>query len=298
MTSRRTFLHTISTSLLASAALPLTGGPVSAGAAGLVRPFKAGLALQLYSLRHRLNKGDVDGALALTRKFGFTDVEGNAPDGMTTAAFAARLKAHGLAAMGTGVDFGALAAGKVAETVADAHALGAKYVMCAWIPHGPAFTQADVDKAVPLFNAAGAACRDAGLTFMYHTHGYEFVPGPGGTLFDTLASRTDPTTVGFEMDVFWVVRGGAQPLQLLEKYPGRVKATHVKDMKKGTPVGDHSGGAPEDTNVPVGEGTIDWKTLFAACEKAGVAWHIIEDESPDVEQQIPRSLAYIASLAK
>ena len=126
--------------------------------------------------------------------------------------------------------------------------------MCAWIPHGKLLTEADVDKAAPLFTKAGEACKAAGLTFMYHTHGYEFVPGPGGTLFDTLASRTDPSVVKFEMDVFWVVRGGGQPLQLLERYSGRVAATHVKDMRKGTPTGDATGSAPEETNVVVGTG--------------------------------------------
>src|SRR4029078_5087474 len=199
----------------------LAGWRVLAAGTDLVRPFKGGLALQLYSLRQRVKKGDVDGALALTRSFGFTEVEGNAPEGTTAAAFTAQLKAHGLSAMGTGVDFGALTKGTLDRTIDDAHTLGAKYVMCAWMPHEKQFTEADVDKAAPLFTKAGEACKAAGLTFMYHMHGYEFVPGPGGTLFDTIASRTDPSVVKFEMDVFWVVRGGGQPLQILDKYSGR-----------------------------------------------------------------------------
>lgn len=296
MTTRRSFLHTVSAGLLASAATPFADWRALAAGTDLVRPFKAGLALQLYSLRQRVKKGDVEGALALTRSFGFTEVEGNAPEGTTAAAFAAQLKSHGLSAMGSGVDFGALTAATLDRAIADAHTLGAKYLMCAWIPHGKLLTEADVDKAAPLFTKAGEACKTAGLTFMYHMHGYEFVPGPGGTLFDTLASRTDPSVVKFEMDVFWVVRGGGQPLQLLERYSGRVAATHVKDMRKGTPTGDATGSAPEETNVVVGTGVVDWPALFRACDKAGVAWHIIEDESPDAETQIPQSLRYIASL--
>jgi sugar phosphate isomerase/epimerase len=126
---------------------------------------------------------------------------------------------------------------------------------------------------------------------MYHIHGYEFVPGAAGqgpTLFDALAARTDPDLVKFEMDVFWAVRGGADPVQLLERYPGRFPATHVKDIAKGTPLGDSSGSAPEETNVPIGQGQIPWQDVFRAAEKAGVAWHIIE--------QVPVSLRYIAGL--
>lgn len=298
MTTRRAFLQTLSTGVLASATLPF-GSVVPAWAqaapGGLSKPFSAGLALQLYSLRHRFKKGDVDGALALTRSWGFRDIEGNAPAGMSAADFATRLKAHGLSAMGTGTDFNALG-GDLGAAIKDAQALGAKYVMCAWIPHEKAFTLADAEKAVTAFNAAGRTFKAAGLTFMYHIHGYEFVPGPDGTLFDTIAKRTDPDLVHFEMDVFWVVRGGGQPVQLFDQYPKRFRATHVKDMRKGTPVGDSTGGAPDETNVPVGQGTIDWPSFFRAAAKAGVEWHIIEDESPDVEAQVPRSLEYIAGL--
>jgi sugar phosphate isomerase/epimerase len=290
MTTRREFMSLVSTGLLASAT-----GAWAQPAEGLRRPFSAGLALQLYSLRHRFKAGDVDGALALTRDWGLRHIEGNAPDGMTSQAFAAKLAAHGLSAMGTGVDFGALA-GDLGPAIADAKALGATYVMCAWIPHGDAFTLADVDKAAAAFNTAGKAFTAAGLTFMYHCHGYEFVPGPGGTLFDTLAAKTDPGHVAFEMDVFWAVRGGADPVALLEKYPGRFKATHIKDIAKGTPLGDRTGHAPDETNVPLGQGQIDWPAVFRASAKAGVEWHIIEDESPTVERQVPLTLKYLAGL--
>jgi sugar phosphate isomerase/epimerase len=297
MTTRREFLRTASTGLVAGVALPFAGsiGTRAQGADGPTRPFTAGLALQLYSLRHRFDAGDVDGALALTREWGFRQVEGGAPRGMSAAAFAARLATHQLSAMGTGVDFDALAA-DLAPRIADAQALGAKYVMCAWIPHGKVFTLADVDRAATAFNAAAKAFRAAGLTFMYHIHGYEFVPGPGGTLFDALAGRTDKDLVKFEMDVFWVVRGGADPVALFERHPGRFRATHVKDIAKGTPLGDSTGSAPEETNVPIGSGLIDWPAFFRAAAAAGVEWHIIEDESPAVEQQVPKSLAYLAGL--
>jgi len=297
MTTRREFLHAASTGLVAGIALPFAGSPIAwaQGSNGPPRPFAAGLALQLYSLRHRFKAGDIDGALALTHEWGFRQVEGSAPTGMSASAFAEKLRGHQLSAMGTGIDFEALA-GDLGPAIADAKALGAKYVMCAWIPHGKVFTLADVDKAAAAFNTAAKAFTAARVTFMYHTHGYEFVPGPGGTLFDALADRTDKELVKFEMDVFWAVRGGADPVKLFERYPARFRATHVKDIAKGTPLGDSTGSAPEETNVPVGTGQIDWPAFFRAAAAAGVEWHIIEDESPSVEQQVPKSLAYLAGL--
>jgi sugar phosphate isomerase/epimerase len=298
MRSRRDFLRTASATLVASGLTrPWRTAGARGGEAELVRPFRAGLGLQLYSLRHRFKAGDVDGALALTRDWGFTAVECGVPAGMTAAAYSDRLKAHRLAVMGTGVDFNALAAGP-GPAIDEAHVLGASHVMCAWIPHGKTFTLADVDKAAAAFNAAGAKFKAAGLTFMYHIHGYEFVAGPSGqgTLFDALAQRTDPDAVKFEMDVFWAVRGGADPVTLFERYPARFAATHVKDIAKGTPLGDSTGSAPEETNVPIGQGQIAWPDVFRAAEKAGVGWHIIEDESPAVETQVPVSLRYLAGL--
>jgi sugar phosphate isomerase/epimerase len=295
MTTRRNFLHAVTGGFLGATILVPGRTAWAQAVQGPTRPFTAGLALQLYSLRHRFKAGDVDGALALTRSWGFGHVEGSAPEGMSAPAFKSRLEAHELSAMGTGVDFNALT-GDLGPVIADAQALGAKYVMCAWIPHGKTFVAADVDKAATAFDKASKAFGAAGLTFMYHIHGYEFVPGPGGTLFDALATRTDPDRVKFEMDVFWVVRGGGDPVRLFERYPTRFRATHIKDIAKGTALGDSSGSAPDETNVPIGRGQIDWPAVFRAAAKAGVEWHIIEDESPAVEQQVPVSLQYIAGL--
>ena len=86
-------------------------------------------------------------------------------------------------------------------------------------PHQGRFSRADVDKAVPVFTQAGRAMRDAGLRFLYHVHGYEFQQGPDGTLFDALAKQTEPGVVDFQMDVFWVVHGGGNPVELFARYP-------------------------------------------------------------------------------
>jgi sugar phosphate isomerase/epimerase len=292
MSSRRTFLRT----LAGAAAASRIGALDSLAAQGpLKHPATGTIGLQLYSLRHLFEKGDIPGTLALVRGWGFTDVEAAGTYKLAPLDFAALVRKAGLRITSTGADFNQLAkdAGPV---IKDAQAFGARQVMCAWIPHQGRFSRADVDKAVPVLTRAGRALRDAGLRFLYHVHGYEFQQGPDGTLFDALAAQTEAGVVDFQMDVFWVVHGGASPEALFAQYPGRFPSTHLKDMRTGTKVGDPSGSAPDDTSVPLGQGLLDIPGVLRAANKAGVTLHFIEDEHPQSETQIPRSLEYLASL--
>jgi len=299
MTNRRHFLRAVSTGLLASAtaryasAVPALAQAPPGGSP--TYPFTGRLGLQLYSLRHLFAKGDVPGTLAMVKEWGLTDLELAGTYGMSVADYAALLKKIGLRAVSTHADFNKLADG-IDGVIADARTFGVEYLGCAWIPHGDRFTAADADKAVTVFNAAGQKARAAGLRFFYHIHGYEFQPAGDGTLFDSIALRTDPALVAFEMDVFWAVRGGAKPADLFAKYPARFPLTHLKDMRKGLTVGDPTGQAPDDSNVPLGDGLIDWASIFRAANTAGTKYHFIEDESPEAEKQIPKSLHYLAGL--
>jgi sugar phosphate isomerase/epimerase len=289
--TRRTLLQT----LAGAAAIPSVNA-LAALAQGTVKgPANAPIGLQLYSLRHLFEKGDVPGTLAMVRRWGFTEVEAAGTYKLPPADFVALVKKAGLRIVSTGGDFNVLAkdAGSV---IKQAQTFGAEQVMCAWIPHEKRFTRADVDKAIPVFTKVGRAMRDAGIRFLYHVHGYEFQQGPDGTLFDALAKGTEPGIVDFQMDVFWVVHGGGNPVELFEKYPGRFPSTHLKDMRKGTKTNDPTGNAPDDTSVVLGEGIVDIAGVLRASNKAGVKIHFIEDEHPESEKQIPRSLQYLASL--
>lgn len=291
-TTRRTFLQT----LAAAAAMP-TLGPVRAafGQGTLKHPANAPIGLQLYSLRHLFEKGDIAGTLAMVRRWGFTDVEAAGTYKLQPADFAAQVKKAGLRITSTGADFNLLSK-DVGSVIAEAQTFGAGQVMCAWIPHEKRFTRGDVDKAVPVFTKVGRAMRDAGLRFLYHVHGYEFQQGPDGTLFDALAKQTEPGIVDFQMDVFWVVHGGGNPVELFARYPGRFPSTHLKDIRKGTKVNEPTGDAPDDTSVVLGEGIVDIAGVLRAANRAGVKNHFIEDEHPQSERQIPRSIEYLASL--
>jgi sugar phosphate isomerase/epimerase len=256
-------------------------------------PRKPGL--QLYSVRREMAK-DRAGTLAAVKSMGFTEVEGGVM-GRPVDEVKAELAKAGLTMTSGGASYEDLR-DKMPEVIVNAKAIGVKYLMCAWIPHQGAFTAEDVKRAAANFNMWGGMLAAEGITFAYHPHGYEFSPGskPGSTLFDDLAAATDPKAVSFEMDVFWAFHGGADPTALLKKYPKRFVMLHLKDMRKGTPTGIFTGSAPDDTNVPLGTGQIDWVSVLREARKQGVAHYFIEDESVEAVQQIPISLKYLASL--
>ncbi len=297
MPTRRALIRTLSTGVMAAAAAPRFGTfPGLTAQAALKHPATGTIGLQLYSLRHLFEKGDMPGTLAMVRRWGFTDVEAAGTYKLSTSEFAAQVKKAGLRIASTGADFDRIST-DVGGVIKDTQVFGAEQVMCAWIPHQGRFSRGDVDRALPVFTRAGRAMRDAGLRFLYHVHGYEFQPGSDGTHFDALARGTEPGVVDFQMDVFWVVHGGGNPVELFGKYPGRFPSTHLKDLRKGTKVGDPTGQAPDDTSVPLGQGMIDIPGILRAANQHGVKYHFIEDEHPEAEKQIPRTLEYLAKLA-
>ena len=176
--------------------------------------------------------------------------------------------------------------------------LGAKYVMCAWIPHkGGIFTIEDANSAVAVFNKAGKKLSDSGLIFCYHPHGYEFQPYENGNLLDYLIKNTNATDVSFEMDIFWIQFGGGDPVSLLKKYGNRWKLMHLKDMRKGT-VKDLTGGTSVENDVPLGTGELDIPAILKEAKILGIEHYFIEDESNYVSQHVPRSIAYLQGLTE
>lgn len=270
----------------------LTSYCVAADPAG---SFHGTAGLQLYSLRDSF-KTDVGATLDKVKAYGFKEVETAGTYGMPAEAFRKELESRGLTPVSGHFQYEAL--GKdINAVIKEAKALGLKYVACPWIPHTIAeFSEADSRKAAADFNKWGEALKKEGITFAYHPHGYEFKPHDDGTLFDVLAKQTNPEFVSFEMDVFWVVHPGANPVQLLEKYPNRWVLMHLKDIRKGARTGVYTGQAPKTDDVPLGTGLVDWPAVLKAAHKAGVKHYFIEDESPTVESQIPASLKYLESV--
>ena len=254
------------------------------------------IGVQTYTFRNHFPKG-VEKTLDLIKEMGFTEIETSGANGVTNADFRKLCDARRISIPSSGADFGELVKDPMV-VVERAKAFGAKFVMCAWIPHQKsAFSLEDAKNAINVFNAAGKILKENGLTLCYHDHGYEFHAYEDGTLLDYMIKNTNPQYVSFEMDVLWTMHGGGadMPVTLLKKYPGRFKLMHVKDLKKGV-VGDLSGGTPAENDVAVGMGQGNWKEIIKLAKKNGVVHCFIEDESNIEVQNIPLSIAYLKKL--
>jgi sugar phosphate isomerase/epimerase len=260
--------------------------------------FAGTAGLQLYSLRDTFKTEPVV-ALDKAKTFGFTSAELYSGVPVPTEQLKTMLAERGITPISGHFSYDALKKDAAAE-VKTAQALGLKFAGVAWIPHEIGnFGTADVQRAAADFQKFGEAFKAAGIQFFYHVHGYEFRPvteGASETFFDQLAAATKPDLVAFEMDVFWVTQPGADPVKLLEKYPGRWQLMHLKDIRKGARTGVFTGKAPLTDDVALGTGMVDWPAVLRTAAKTGVKHYFIEDESPTVLEQIPVSLKYLETL--
>lgn len=254
---------------------------------------QAPLGIAAYSFREHFPK-DVVATLDVIQKMGFTEYEGGTA-GMDPAEFKKLCNERGISIPSTGTGFEQLA--KDPQAVADqAKALGAKYVMCAWVPHKRGeFNKENADNAIKVFNEAGKVLKENGLIFKYHVHGYEFQPYGKSTLMDYMIENTNPEYVSLQMDVMWTHFGGGDPVALLKKYGKRWVSLHLKDFRKGAPR-DMTGLTGPENDVPLGEGELDIPGILRESNKIGIKHMFIEDESDKEMENLPKSIAYLKSL--
>jgi sugar phosphate isomerase/epimerase len=264
---------------------------IAAEKVGVGPSFKGPVGLQLYSLRAEFTR-NVPATVEKVRDYGFKIVETAGTYNLTPAKFRELLDKDALKAVSGHFPFERLR--DDAEGVAkDAKTLGLEYVGCAWVPHDGEFDEKECRNAIDVFNKAGEALRKRNLKLFYHAHGYEFAPFGNGTFMDLMMRETKPENVRFEMDIFWVVHPGHDPVKWFEKYPRRWELVHLKDMKKGVKTGEFTGKTDVSNDVALGTGQMDWPAILRAAKKAGVKYYFIEDESPTVTEQIPQSLKYL-----
>ena len=103
------------------------------------------------------------------------------------------------------------------------------------------------------------------------------------------------TDFTFELDVYWAQHGGADPVALMKKYPGKMTLLHLKDMEHGVK-GNNTGHEDVETNVVLGTGQVDIAGVVAEAKKLGLEYMFIEDESSRVVEQVPQSLQFLESL--
>jgi sugar phosphate isomerase/epimerase len=269
----------------------LTGSVAQAAPTGTGPSFEGPVGLQLYSLRDQFKK-DVPGTLDAVHTFGIKYAELAGTYGVAPEQFKAQLEQRGIQAISAHFPFERFR-DDVEGIARESKALGLKYVGCAWIPHSGAFDEKTCREAIAVFNRAGEALQKQGLKFFYHVHGYEFQPHGDGTLLDLLITETNPKFANYEMDIFWIVFPGQDPVKLLEKYGKRWELMHLKDMKKGTATGSLTGGTDVKNDVALGTGQIDIAAILRAAKKTGIKYYFIEDESPTSEKQIPQSLEFL-----
>ena len=261
---RREFLR-LGGSALVACRLGPNGAPQGSGqSASLDR-----IGIQLYTVRRQFGP-DPEATLARLAEIGFREVEfAGYPPG-TPAQIRGMLERHGLRAPSSHV--GLRAVDEAWErTLEQAAAIGQQYVV---VPFLGAADRASLDswkRVAERFNRAGEAALRHGLAFCYHNHDFEFVPLEGRIPFDVLLGETDPRLVRLELDLYWTVKGGRDPLDYFARWPGRFPLVHVKDMDA----------TPRRYFADLGSGTIDFAAIFRKSAEAGIRHYFYEqDETP------------------
>ncbi|MGH7591322.1 MAG: sugar phosphate isomerase/epimerase family protein [Gemmatimonadales bacterium] len=243
----------------------------------------AKIGLQLYTVRG-LMATDFAGTIEQVAKVGYKEVEFAGYFGKTAPEVRKTLDANGLVSPSSHVAIEDLE--KDPNAIFDyARTVGHEWVIVAWLDEDRRNTLAALEKSADGFNVIGAKAKAAGLKFAYHNHNPEFTPIEGQLPYDIFLSRTDPALVQFEMDLYWIINGGGDPLTYFAKYPGRFPLVHVKDMTK------------DRKMVDVGQGMIDWKTIFSHSKEAGIEHYFVEhDEPPMPLADIKVSYDYLRAL--
>jgi sugar phosphate isomerase/epimerase len=248
--------------------------------------------------RH-LTRDNLEDGLKKLKALGIKHLEGaTGHRDMPREEYKALLDKYGFDVVGGGTSFENLQhADSVEAIIENLKYFDAEYAVCYWIPHdGDIFTFDDMKKGIEVFNQAGKQFAEAGISFLYHAHGYEFRPYPGpGTMYDYMMEHLDPRYVNIEMDVHWMRNPGQDPAALLRKYPGRFPVTHLKDRMIGS-VDNLTGRQDPERNVVLGSGDVNIAAVMKAARETGVKYHFIEDESSRAAFQLPMHLDYLRSL--
>jgi len=165
-----------------------------------------------------------------------------------------------------------------------------KYLVCywPWLSSAENLTTDECKQAAENLNKVGEKCKKAGIRFAFHNHDMEFKPTPEGDLpFDILLQNTEPDLVTTQIDLYWIKKGGSDPIAYFEKYPGRFELCHVKDMDD----------TPKRDFACAGSGIIDFPKIFAKSETAGIKHYIVEHDDPANPMECVRnSYNYLAGV--
>ena len=288
--NRRTFIGASVAGTLSAAAKPAWAADTAlsfASNAPEVAHSINPIGLQLYTVRKAMGT-DVEGTIAKVAATGYKEVEFAGYFDHAAKDIRAILDKNGLASPSCHVGYDVVEK-KWPETLEAAKIVGHSYIICPWIDEKQRGDARGWKRAADLFNKAGEASAKAGIQFGYHNHSFEFQPAEtlGGKLpYDFLLAETDPKLVAMELYLCWISVARQDPLAYFEKYPGRFPLVHAKDWVKDSSSNSGYQGAMGQSvkyggrMADVGQGSIDWKNLFAHAGKAGIKHYFVENDDP------------------
>ncbi|MGM0934878.1 MAG: sugar phosphate isomerase/epimerase family protein [Bacteroidota bacterium] len=254
------------------------------------------LGLQLYSLRNLLKKKDLENIISKISQLGIKEIEtyGYSREdlfwGHEAREFKQMLSDYGLNSPSGHYSGGDYLTGE--KNVSDfkyildaANDMDQKYVI---IPSIPGSLQKSTDgfkQSAEKLSQIGEMCRNQELKLAYHNHAFEFKDFNGKNGMEIFLTEIDKDLIDFELDIYWVVRAGIDPISLFKKYPGRFKLWHIKDMMK----------IDESLNTEIGAGSIDYKEIMAYTQTSGLEHLIIEQENFEMDpfKSLSKSYTYI-----
>jgi sugar phosphate isomerase/epimerase len=244
------------------------------------------ISLQLYTVREE-TASDMPATLRRISEIGYPAVEFAGYGDLSTSDLKIIIDDLGLRASGAHVPFDSWEADPEA-VITDMRTLDCAHAILPMALPGYRRDEAEVTRLAESLNRWGELCHEQGVTFSYHNHDFEFAPLGRTTMWDVLVSETDPSLVHFELDLYWVRYGGADPEPLLRNLGDRIPLVHLKDM------------ASDDTrsDMPVGEGNMPWEGLLEAADAAGVEWYVAEQDNPrDALEDVRTSLQHLQDLS-
>jgi sugar phosphate isomerase/epimerase len=227
--------------------------------------------IQLYTLREDMPK-DPAGVLKQLAAFGYKQIESyEGPKGMFWGMGHTGFKKYmddlGMSIVASHCDINKDFERKAEE----AAAIGMKYLVCPWL--GPQKSLDDYKRHAATFNQKGELCKKSGIRFAYHNHDYSFKLQDGQVPQELLMKETDAALVDFELDIYWLVTAGEDPVKWFKNHFNRFRLCHVKDRSK-TPEVNNS-----KNSVDLGTGSIDWKKVLKSAKENGMQHFIVEQEA-------------------
>jgi sugar phosphate isomerase/epimerase len=262
-------------------------------------PYRKNIGIQLYTLRNQI-KEDVSGTMAAVAEAGYRQVEcyGFPNAGEVTAA----AKDNGMAVNSSHFVWESVTepdkegVPEFISILEEANKVGISHLV---IPYLYGRNRENLDDYLVLaerMNKAAMEAKSAGIQLAYHNHAFEFEPmAEGKSGFDIFVEEFVPE-MKFEVDVFWVVVGGKDPVALIRSLKGRVSQLHLKDLEKGTKL-PNFGNLPNEAFRELGNGMIPMEPIIQAASEVGVDHcHVEQDQSPDPIASIGTSMKYLKSL--